>query len=32
MPDSNGQPLRLRYTLIAFSLTRSVINTMYRMV
>jgi predicted MFS family arabinose efflux permease len=32
MPDRSGAPLRLRYTLIAFSVTRSVINTMYRMV
>ena len=32
MPDRSGPPWRLRYTLIAFSVTRSVINTMYRMV
>jgi predicted MFS family arabinose efflux permease len=27
-----GRPLRLRFHLIAFSITRSIINTMYRMV
>lgn len=32
MPEPAGRPLRLRYHLVAFSLTRSIINTMYRMV
>jgi predicted MFS family arabinose efflux permease len=32
MPEPAGRQLRLRYYLVAFSLTRSIINTMYRMV
>ena len=32
MPESGGPLFRLRYYLIAFSVTRSIINTMYRMV
>jgi predicted MFS family arabinose efflux permease len=32
MPEPDGRPPRLRYQLIAFSATRTVINTMYRMV
>jgi predicted MFS family arabinose efflux permease len=32
MPEPGGRTLRLRYTLVAFSATRTVINTMYRMV
>ena len=32
MIEPAGRKLRLRYSLIAFSITRFIINTMYRMV